>query len=315
MRVDSVCVLGGGGFVGGHLVARLSAAGKRVTVLSRHPQRHRELLVLPGVKLERADIHDRAQLAAHFATADAVVNLVGILNESGHDGEGFRRAHVELAHKVVDACRQQGVKRLLHMSALHADERNGPSQYLRSKGEAENHVHSFVGNNGLGVTSFRPSVIFGPGDSFFNRFAGLLKLTVVMPLACAEARFQPVYVGDVVDAFAAALVDPASIGKRIDLCGPEVFTLRGIVEYTAEILGVRRLIVPLPDRLARLQATVMEYLPGKPFSLDNYHSLQVDSECGEGCTPCSTGIRAVVPGYLGAGGSQARLQELRQRGL
>ncbi len=313
MRVDSVCVLGGCGFVGSHLLARLSAAGKRVTVLSRHPQRHRELLVLPGLRLERADIHDRDQLAAHFAATDAVINLVGILNESGHDGEGFRRAHVELAQKVVDACRQQGVARLLHMSALHADE-SGPSHYLRTKGEAENHVHNVAGSE-LAVTSFRPSVIFGPGDSFFNRFAGLLKYAPAMPLACADAKFQPVYVGDVADAFVNALENPQSVDQRIDLCGPEVFTLRQIVEYTAEVLGIRRLIVPLPDRLARMQAAVMEYVPGKPFSRDNYQSLQVDSVCGDGCEACPTGVRAVVPGYLGSEGGQARLQGLRQRRL
>jgi NADH dehydrogenase len=297
MHVNSFCVLGGSGFVGGHLVARLCEDGKQVTVLSRHPERHRELLVLPTVKVEQADVHDREQLARHFHGADAVINLVGILNEDGHDGEGFRHAHVDLAHKVVDACRQQGVKRLLHMSALNAD-KQGPSHYLRTKGEAENHVHNFAGSE-LAVTSFRPSVIFGPGDSFFNRFAGLLKYAPVMPLACPNARFQPVYVGDVVDAFVGALEDAGSAGQRIDLCGPEVFTLREIVEYTAEVMGVHRWIVPVPDGMAEIQAGVMEYVPGKPFSRDNYQSLQVDSVCSEGCEVCATGVRTVVPGYLG----------------
>lgn len=311
MHLDSICILGGSGFVGSHLVARLCENGKRVTVLTRHPERHRDLLVLPTVKVAQADIHDRAALGPFFDEADAVINLVGILNERGHDGAGFRHAHVELAHKVIDVCRAHGVKRLLHMSALHADEK-GPSHYLRSKGEAENYVHSFAGS-ALAVTSFRPSVIFGPDDSFFNRFAGLLKYSPMMPLACAASCFQPVFVGDVVRAFADALEDPATFGQRINLCGPEIFTLQEIVEYTAEVMGVKRVIVPISDSMARLQAQLLEHLPGKPFSLDNYDSLQIDSVCTSDCTPCPTSVRSVVPGYLGGQHQSARLQNLRER--
>src|SRR5690606_4508306 len=127
------------------------------------------------------------------------------------------------------------------------------------------------------VTSFRPSVIFGPGDSFFNRFARLLKrVPLVFPLACPNARFAPVYVGDVAEAFARALKDPQLYGRRLALCGPREYTLQQLVAYTAECLGLRRLILPLPDFLSRIQAAIFDFVPGKPFSTDNYRSTLVD---------------------------------------
>ncbi len=216
MSEQTICVLGGTGFVGRHLVSRLAERRLQVKVLTRRRERHRALLVLPTVKLIEADVHDQAALNQHFQGCDTVINLVGILNERGHDGAGFRRAHVELARAVFAACQQSGVRRLLQMSALGADAAAGPSFYLRSKGEAEDYVHAHAGEH-LKVTSFRPSVIFGPDDSFINRFAGLLRFSPVLPLACPHARFAPVYVGDVADAFMAALSDKTTYGKRIEL--------------------------------------------------------------------------------------------------
>jgi NADH dehydrogenase len=287
-------MLGGTGFVGSHLVNRLAAQGHTVRVLTRHRERHRALLVLPTVSLVESDVHDPAQLHQHFQGCDTVINLVGILNEKGHDGTGFNHVHPDLARKIVSACRTSSVRRLLHMSALGAD--SGPSHYLRSKGAAENYVHANAGK-GIKATSFRPSVIFGPGDSFINRFAGLLRLSPVLPLACPNARFAPVYVGDVVDAFDRSLHDESTYGKRIELCGPKEYTLKALVEYTARTMGVKRLIIGLPDALSRLQATVCEYLPGKPFSLDNYHSLSRDSVCRRGIS-CSTSLESIVPTYI-----------------
>lgn len=301
MKIRTLCVLGGTGFVGRTLVQRLVGEGREVRVLTRYRERHRDLLVLPTLELVQADVHDPQTLIEHFKDCDAVVNLVGILNEKGHDGRGFWTAHVELARKVVEACRGTGVRRLLHMSALNADATHGPSHYLRTKGEAEDLAHAAAG---LQVTSFRPSVIFGPGDSFFNRFAKLLKLTPgIFPLACPQARFSPVYVGDVAAAFGAALDDRTSVGRRYELCGPRSYTLEQLVQYTARRAGLKRWIAGLSDGLSRLQAGVFEYLPGKPFSYDNYLSLQADSVCREnglmslGITP--TPVEAVVPGYLG----------------
>ena len=312
MNVRSVCVLGGTGFVGSHIVARLIASGRKVKILTRRAQRHRDLLVLPGVKLIEADIHDVAQLKQHFAGVDAVINLVGILNEKGHDGSGFQRAHVELARKVLEACKATKVKRLVHMSALNADAASGPSHYLRSKGEAENHLHTF-GAPDVAVTSFRPSVIFGPGDSFINRFAGLVKMMpFVFPLTCPQARFAPVYVGDVAAAFVGALEDKSSFNKRHDLCGPHDYTLKQLVQYTAQQAAVKRWVIGLPDWYSAMIAFMSEYiLPGKFFSLDNFNSLKVDSVCKNGGR-CPTALEAIVPSYLGKADRNAVYQRFRE---
>ena len=310
MNSKKICVLGGTGFVGHHLVSRLVDDGHHVKVLSRRPQRHRDLMVLPTVELVEADVHDGEQLKRHFQGSDVAVNLVGILNEKGHDGEGFKHAHVELARKVVQTCNETGVSRLLHMSALNADASSGPSHYLRSKGEAENQVLTYSGPH-FHATSFRPSVIFGPQDSFLNRFAEILKLTpVIFPLACPNARFAPVYVGDVVDAFVDALDDKSTFGQRYDLCGPHEYTLKELVTFVAQISGRRRWVLGLPDRLSKLQASLMEYVPGKPFSLDNYRSLSLDSICTDGVR-CATALEAVAPVYLGHWNPQDQLQRFR----
>lgn len=316
MRTHSICVLGGTGFVGSWLVSRLARDGHRIRVLTRRRERHRDLLVLPTVELIDADVHDPAQLASHFEGRDTVINLVGILNEKGDSGKGFRHAHVELARKVVEACQGAGVHRLLHMSALHADAKSAPSHYLRSKAEAEDLVHAAASPD-FHVTSFRPSVIFGRGDSFLNRFAELLRMTPgVFPLACPEARFAPVFVADVAEAYTRALADPKTYGQRYDLCGPHSYTLRELVAYTASLIGVRRLILPLPESLSRLQAAVLEYAPGKPFSRDNFRSLQIDSVC-EGPFPPVFGItpstlEAEAPEYLAPRNQRSRLNLFRR---
>lgn len=305
MTTHSICILGGSGFVGGHLAARLAEDRHRVRVLTRHRERNRDLLVLPTLELVEADVHDPETLRRQFADCDTVINLVGILNERGHDGKGFQRAHVELPRKVVEACRAAGVRRLLHMSALGADAAYGHSHYQRSKGEGENLVH---GAHDLAVTSFRPSVIFGPGDSFLNRFAGLLRLSpLVFPLACAGARFAPVYVRDVAEAYARAVDDRATFGQRYELCGPQAYTLHELVRYTAQVTGHRRWVLPLGDTPSRWMAGVAEYLPGKPLSRDNYLSMQQANVCG-GPFPEVFGFRptpleSVAPYYLGGPGA------------
>lgn len=298
MAIQKICILGGTGFVGRHLTARLNTLGFKIRIITRYRERHRSLLVLPSVELLQANVHDPKILKELFSDMDAVINLIGILNEQGHEGKGFYYAHAELARKIVEACHQCKIKRLLHMSALHADAANAPSFYLRSKGEAENHIHTF--GQSIAVTSFRPSVIFGREDNFFNRFARLLKrIPLIFPLACPNSRFAPVYVGDVVNAFCKALNDKSTYKKRIDLCGPEVYTLKALVEYTAKCLDLKRKIIGLPRAAAIIQAFLMEYfVPGKPFSIDNYKSLKIDSICGTSTDPTFTSINTVVPRYL-----------------
>ena len=312
MKTSSVCILGGTGFVGRHLVNRLAAEGVRCRILTRRPHRHRHVGVARGSTLVEADVHDRAELVRQFAGQDAVINLVGILNEGG--GENFRRVHYELPLSVLAACQTAGVPRLLHMSALNADAQRGTSNYLKTKGAAEDYLHANAG--GVAVTSFRPSVIFGPDDSFFNRFAALLRIPGPFPLACPTARFAPVYVGDVAEAFARALDDPGTFDQRYDLCGPRVFTLRELVDYTVEAMGERKPILELNDTLSRLQAKVLGVMPGRPFTMDNYRSMQMDSVCERdglgrlGITP--TDVDAIIPFVLGQRLPKQRLDSLRR---
>jgi len=310
-----VCILGGTGFVGRHLAARLTAAGIECRIPTRMPQRHRQLQVDPGIQLQALDLFDQQQLQAALTGCDAAINLVGILNERSGT-ETFHHIHIDLADRVVDACKAAGVGRLLHMSALNASEANGPSRYLKTKGEAENRTLT-LGQPQIRVTSFQPSVIFGPGDSFFNRFAGLLQaLPGPFPLACPDSRFAPVFVGDVATALVHALDDKSTWGQRYQLCGPRSFTLRELVQYTARQLGLQKRIIGLSDRASRLQARLLERLPGKPFSHDNYLSLQRDSICtGNGLQALgveATDIDAVVPAYLAGRNERARYQRLRQ---
>lgn len=312
MEITTVAVLGGSGFVGQRVCHALAAQGYRVRVATRDRERAKEqLILLPTMDLDVVDVHDPAQLSAFLGGADAAVNLVGVL----HDGRGagsFQAAHADLARGLVAACRDNGVGRLLHMSALAADPA-GPSAYLRTKGEAE----AIVRDSGLAWTMFRPSVIFGRGDGFLNLFAQVLRFSPVVALACPGARFQPVYVEDVAAAFAKSLADPGCAGKAYDLCGPRVYTLRELVEYTGAVTGRRRLVIGLNDRLSYLQAFAMELLPVKLMTRDNYRSMQVDSVCGcdfpFGITPVA--LEAVAPSYLGNRTPRARYQRFRaQRG-
>lgn len=305
-----IVILGGTGFVGRHLVARLVGEGHRVTVLSRNRSQNRDLLVLPDVAVVDSDVYDEDTLVNRFIGADAVINLVGVLNERGRSGAGFRRAHVELTATVIAACKRAGVHRLLQMSALNAG--RGKSHYLRTRGEAE----ALVKASGLGWTLFQPSVIFGPGDGLFERFAALLRLAPVLPLACADAKFAPVYVGDVTAAFAHCLRDPMTVGQTYELYGPDTLTLAQIVRYTARQMGATRAVVPLPDALGRLQAMAFDFVPGKPFSTDNYLSLQIDSVGGiDGLYRLGipkTPIEAIVPAMLGGSPRQRRLDADRR---
>ena len=316
MAAQSVCVLGGSGFVGTHLCAALAREGWRITVPTRNPTRAQHLAVIPSLRLIGADVQDPGQLDILCDRQQAVINLVGILNESGRDGSGFRRVHTELAGKLVSACRRLRVDRLLQMSALNADADRGASHYLRSKGMAERVIREESGPD-LRFTIFQPSVIFGPGDDFVNRFAGLLRMIPgALPLARPSARFAPVWVEDVVAAFLSVLADDATAGECFQLCGPDRFTLREIVCMVRDELRLRRAVIGLPDWAARLQAAVCDFVPGKPFSSDNYRSLTVDSVCSVngfarlGIRPQS--LPAILPNYLGDQGSAGRKARFRQ---
>ena len=287
--------------------------GKRVKVLTRRRERHKRNLVCPGVEIVEVDVRDGGALTRQFEDVDAVVFLPGILNETRHDR--FREVHVEFPRRVADAAIKSKVQRLLHMSALNADTAQGVSDYLRTKGEGEDVMHLAAGA-GIAVTSFRPSVIFGPDDSFFNRFASLLRLGPCMPLACPKVRFAPVYVGDVANAFAQSLENEATHGERIELCGPDSFTLEELVKRTAEMIGLRRWVLPLSDGMSKSMASALQFVPGKPMTPDNYRSMQLDSVCNcngfgkLGIAPKS--IDAVMPAHFGTDTESGRLNDYRR---
>ena len=318
MTPGNVLVVGGSGFVGRHLVAALAARGCRVTVATRRRERAKNLLLLPTVEVIEDDVRVPGVLERLAAGRDTVINLAGVLHsrrgrrdQRGPNdyGPDFAQVHVELAQALVNACRAAGVKRLLHMSALGA-ELKAPSEYLRSKGVGERAV---LAAEDLAVTVFRPSVIFGPEDSFLNLFALLVRFLPVIVLACPQARFQPVYVGDVVRAFLGALDERASHGRHYDLGGPKQTTLRELVETVCAITGRRRLIVGLGERLSMAQARMLELLPGKLMTRDNVRSMQVPSVCS---TPFPFGIEpgaleALAPSWLAPAGPRERYPALR----
>ena len=340
MKNQTLCVLGGAGFVGTQLVSRLAAAGKNVKVLTRRREQSKELILLPTVQVVEADIHDEHVLLREFRGMDAVINLAGTLHETtigrsdlptARRGD-FQRVHIELPRKVVHACAHAGTHRLLHMSALGA-EPTARSSYQRSKGIGEALVreaamqHSehenwyldgpkFIHGYGLNVTIFRPSVIFGRGDSFLSLFARLQKLFPLLPLAKPDARFQPVYVEDVARAFVESLDNLATYGQTYDLCGPKAYTLHELVRYVGEVTGYQRKILPLGDPLSYLQAWAMEYKPGKKLmTRDNYYAMGVDNVCVSGWPNTfdfePTALEAVAPGYLRADSPRGRYEGFR----
>jgi len=267
---QTIVVLGATGFVGGALVPRLTADGHRLSLLSRNRERHRTLAVLPGVRICSTDVYDDDALRRALTGADVVINLIGILNPQGR--HTFQRAHVEMARRVIAACRDAGVTRLHQMSALKAGQ--GLSQYLKSRGEAE----ALVKSAPLDWTIYQPSVMFGADDGLVSRFASLLRRLPVLPLARPHARLAPTYVGDVAEAIARCINDPALSRRRtFELYGPEVLTLSEIVRRIRDAAGLRRTVLALPDSVGRLQAQFAGMLPGQPFSLDNFRTLRTDS--------------------------------------
>jgi uncharacterized protein YbjT (DUF2867 family) len=302
MSFRSVLILGGSGFIGGHVIAKLAQTEWRVVVATRHFEKARHLLEVPNVEdVVEADIHDDAALSSLMNGNEAVINLVGTLHSRPGDpyGPEFARAHVELPRRIVAACAAHGVHRYLHMSALGA-RTDGPSMYLRSKADGEAAAFS---NASVRTTAFRPSVVFGEGDHFLRLFAALERFLPVVPLAGADAKFQPVYVEDVAQAFVMALQNERTIGHVYELAGPHVYTLRELVKLAGRYTGHPRPVIALPDTLARLQAMVMEHLPGAPLlTRDNLDSMKIDSVASGPIDPelgiVPTALEAVAPYYL-----------------
>lgn len=274
---NKILLLGGSGFIGQPLAFALANKGYLVTVPCRRPHRHRALLVHSNIRVLESNVFDSNQLDQLCQNQNIVINLIGILHER-KKGD-FRKVHIDFMKLLVSTCIRNKTKRLLHLSALGADQARGSSLYLRSKGEGENLLYTF-GQKDLQVTSFQPSVVFGTNDQFINRFAGILKLCLgFLPLACANSQFAPVYVGDLVAFMVKAIDDSKTHGKRYPVCGPEVFTLKQILELIKKSMGLSCQIIPLGNGLSKLQALILQNLPGKLFTMDNYRSLQTPSVC------------------------------------
>lgn len=299
MSVNTVLMVGGSGFLGRSVAAHLARKGIRIRIPTRRPPIHSSFPAT--AEFVDVDVNDAGVLPSLLNGVDAVINLVGIL----HDRDGrapfgprFNQAHVELPRQIAVAMQQNGVRRLLHVSALRASP-EAPSAYLRSKAAGEAVLFAVPD---LEVTVFRPSVIFGPGDAFLNLFAQLLRVFPVLPLAGASARFQPVFVDDVAAALVDALTRSETVGLVYELGGPAGYHLQALVEYVAAQLGRRRWVLPLPGGLAYWQARFLENFPNPPMSVDNLRSMQVDSVTDglhdyPGWQPRS--LESVAPSYLG----------------
>jgi NADH dehydrogenase len=316
--MNKILVIGGAGFVGRHIVARLVGQGLRVTVPTRHRARAGHLILLPTVEVVESDVGNDDALDLLLRDHDAVINLVGILQGSRGTpyGREFARAHVELPKRIIAGCARHGIHRYLHMSALGADPK-GPSMYQRSKGDGEAAVRA----SPLDWTIFQPSVIFGPEDRFLNTFATLAKVFPVLPIGGADVRFQPVWIGDVAQAFVNALDNRDTYRKSYELVGPGVYTLRELVQFAAAASGRPRPVLALPGGIAQLQARMMELAPGEPLmSRDNLDSMKVDNIASRqpyvpapelGITP--TAMEAEAPRYLSGQTVRTRLDAFRAR--
>ena len=302
MLIKKIVVLGGTGFVGSSLYNRLSKEGYQIKILTRNREYNREnLILLPNVDLIETDVGNLNNLNQHLIGCDMVINLIGILNERGNVGDGFKKVHVELIKKLIKACEKNGIRRFMYLSALNADSKNAKSFYLKTKGKAEELLHS--NKIGMKVTSFRPSVIFGKSDSFFNRFANLLKMTpIFFPLACYKTKFAPIYVLDLVEMVIKAINDSSSYDRKFNLCGPKIYTLKDLVAYTAKTMDKKCIIIPLNNFFSLMQAKIFDFIPGKPFSTDNYLSAQTDSICKSNDLKLyninPTPIEDIVPKYI-----------------
>ena len=297
MQIKKVVVLGGSGFVGSSIVAKLDAAGYQIKVLTRRRESAKHLILLPNVEVVECNIMQDTSLAHELTGSDAVINLVGIL----HDNKtfGFERIHHQLARRVAQICDELGIARLIQMSALQASA-SAPSAYLRSKAAGEAAVLVYAKK--LDITIFRPSVIFGRGDGFINLFAQLVKLLPVVMLAKPDAKFQPIWVEDVASCLVSSLQNTATYSKTYELGGPKVYSLRQLVQAVADTLGKKRMIIGLNNSLSMMQGFALGLMPIKLMTTDNIKSMQVDNVCKQGFPVefglVPTALETIVPEYL-----------------
>jgi uncharacterized protein YbjT (DUF2867 family) len=300
MRKQVVTVFGGTGFIGRHLVEKLAQAGATLRVVTRDPDRAGFLRPMGDVGqiaiLPYAD--DEAGLSRLIEGSMGVVNLLGILFER-RSGD-FMHVHRDMARRIAETARAAEVRRLVHMSAIGADP-NGEALYAQSKGEGEAAVKAAFPE----VSIIRPSIVFGPGDGFFSRFAQMSVMSPFLPLIDGgTSRFQPVYVGDVAEAMLRCLESDAHQGKTFELGGPRARTFAELLRYTLDTVNRRRLLLPLPSNIAAIQARFFELLPNPPLTRDQLKMLKKDNVVSEGALTLGdlgikpTPMEVIVPTYL-----------------
>ncbi|WP_291739832.1 complex I NDUFA9 subunit family protein [Limnobacter sp. UBA1615] len=317
-KTKNVLVIGGSGFLGQAVCNQLAKAGYRITVPTRRYDRAKHLLTLPTCQIIEANIHDRATLGRLVSGQDIVVNLLGVLHSKPGKpyGQNFRVNHVEFPKALCTAMSKHGAKRIVHISALGVGVQNpAPSMYLRSKTDGE----AVVKDSGLAWTILRPSVVFGREDKFLNTFASLAKIAPFIPLAGADARFQPVSVSDVAKAVFACVEDQGkdTLHNTYDLVGTEIFTLKELVKLSARAVGKNPLVFGIPDVAAKAQAFLMELAPGEPLmSRDNVDSMKIDNIRTSGRTfplPSYECLSVVAHEYLRAKHLPSDLDEFMTR--
>jgi NADH dehydrogenase len=292
----NITILGGTGFVGMSLINCLAKTKNNVTIITRNKEKNKKILVYPNVALIEADVHNVEELTKHSKKTDVLINLIGILNEKGHSGKGFRKAHSDLARIILTVCKTNDIKRILHMGALKSDPK-GPSHYLRTKGEAESYLMTY-GKRFANITIFKPSVIFGKNDSFILRFSNLLDFVpYLFPLACHDSKFAPIFVDELSDFIIKSINDSKSFNKQYDLCGPKIYNLKEILEIVIKEKNRNIKVIPLSKTMSKIQASIMEFVPGKPFSVDNFNSCQIDSVC-ESDHNFYSDLETIVPTYI-----------------
>tara|TARA_R110002167_G_scaffold14210_5_gene57967 strand:- start:103 stop:1131 length:1029 start_codon:yes stop_codon:yes gene_type:complete len=306
LRDEIITVFGGSGFVGRHVVRALAKAGYRVRVATRRPHLAQDLRVagvVGQVQLVQANVRIASSVERAVEGASGVVNLVGVLNENGR--QTFSRLHALGARTIATAAAHAGIPAMVQMSAIGADA-DSASRYARSKAEGESHVMAALPS----ATILRPSIIFGNGDGFFNRFASMAQFLPALPLfGGGKSRFQPVYAGDVADAVLAALTSDAARGQTYELGGPGVYTFKELMHFLLDAIDRQRLLVPLPFALATPMAFLFEMAAALPFvepvvTRDQLIQLRQDNVVAEGAkTLADLGIEgetieAIVPDYL-----------------
>lgn len=306
LRDEIITVFGGSGFIGRHVVRALSKAGYRVRVATRRPHLAQDLRVtgvVGQVQLVQANVRVASSVARAVEGASGVVNLVGVLNENGR--QTFSRLHAMGAKTIAEAAAHAGIKPMVHVSAIGADGHSA-SRYARSKAEGEAHVKALLPS----ATILRPSIVFGTGDGFFNRFGSMAQFLLALPLfGGGKSRFQPVYAGDVAKAVLAALSDESARGQTYELGGPGVYTFEELMRFVCEAVDRPRALLPLPFLLATPMAVLFEMAGIVPFvptlvTRDQLTQLRQDNVVSDGAKTLAdlgiTGetIEAIVPDYL-----------------